>query len=95
MRICQVMLAKGFGGAERYFVDLCRALAARRHEVLAICHPAGLAARALTGAPGHQWYGIDVSIWQIPPELQRKYPQYYIAEDLRQNNELFPGGESR
>ncbi|TDJ63607.1 MAG: glycosyltransferase [Proteobacteria bacterium] len=37
MRIAQIMLAKGFGGAERSFVDLCAALCARGHQVLAIC----------------------------------------------------------
>lgn len=37
MRIAQVMLGKGFGGAERSFVDLCRALLQRGHDVLAIC----------------------------------------------------------
>ncbi|MGR9090521.1 MAG: glycosyltransferase [Gammaproteobacteria bacterium] len=37
MRIAQIMLGKGFGGAERSFVDLCRALSQRGHEVLAIC----------------------------------------------------------
>lgn len=31
------MLGKGFGGAERSFVDLCRALVRRGHDVLAIC----------------------------------------------------------
>lgn len=40
MRICQAMLSAGFGGAERLFVDLCRALADAGHEVLAVCHPA-------------------------------------------------------
>jgi glycosyltransferase involved in cell wall biosynthesis len=50
MRICQVMLAKGFGGAERYFVDLCRELAQRGHEVLAVCHPSGMALERLHGA---------------------------------------------
>jgi glycosyltransferase involved in cell wall biosynthesis len=42
MRICQIMLARGFGGAERYFVDLSHELARRGHEVLAVCHPAGM-----------------------------------------------------
>ena len=41
------MLAKGFGGAERSFVDLCTRLAARGHEVLAILEPRGVAARLL------------------------------------------------
>ena len=32
------MLGKGFGGAERSFVDTTLALASRGHEVQAICH---------------------------------------------------------
>jgi glycosyltransferase involved in cell wall biosynthesis len=39
MKVAQIMLGAGFGGAERYFVDLVGALAAAGHEVLAICHP--------------------------------------------------------
>jgi glycosyltransferase involved in cell wall biosynthesis len=39
MKISQVMLSKGFGGAERLFVDLCRALADDGHQVQAVCHP--------------------------------------------------------
>ncbi|BAW80965.1 glycosyl transferase family protein [Candidatus Nitrosoglobus terrae] len=39
MKISQIMLSKGFGGAERYFVDLCLALTAAGHQVQAICHP--------------------------------------------------------
>ena len=49
MNVCQIMLAKGFGGAERLFVDLCRALAARGHTVTAVCHPRGEAAAMLRG----------------------------------------------
>ena len=33
------MLTKGFGGAERLFVDCCRGLADAGHQVLAVCHP--------------------------------------------------------
>ena len=36
MRIAQIMLARRLGGGERVFLDLCGALAARGHEVLAI-----------------------------------------------------------
>jgi glycosyltransferase involved in cell wall biosynthesis len=39
MKITQIMLSQGFGGAERYFVDLCLALAAHGHRIQAICHP--------------------------------------------------------
>lgn len=52
MRICQVMLAQGFGGAERYFVDLSMELARRGHEVLAVCHPSGMARSRLAQLPG-------------------------------------------
>lgn len=37
------MLARGFGGAERSFVDLSQALARRGHDVMAICARGGLA----------------------------------------------------
>jgi glycosyltransferase involved in cell wall biosynthesis len=38
MKITQLMLGKGFGGAERYFVDLSQALAEAGHDVQVICH---------------------------------------------------------
>lgn len=38
MQITQIMLARGFGGAERAFVDTALALASRGHQVQAICH---------------------------------------------------------
>jgi len=37
MKITQLMLAKGFGGAERLFVDLVTILACLRNDVLVIC----------------------------------------------------------
>ncbi len=48
---------------------------------------------ALTKAPGYQWYGIRASIWDVPPELQAKYPHYYLAEDLQAIDRVFPKGE--
>ena len=41
MKIVQVMLAKGFGGAERSFVDLSDELVSRGHEVTAVCERRG------------------------------------------------------
>ena len=38
MRICQVMIGAGFGGAERSFVDTALAMADRGHAVQAVCH---------------------------------------------------------
>ena len=46
-------------------------------------------------APGHQWYGAYLSIWDIPPDIIKKYPEYYLAEDLKAMNHVFPGGESQ
>jgi len=51
MRIAQIMLGKGFGGAERSFVDLSRALAAAGHDVLAIGERRGVALQALRDQP--------------------------------------------
>ena len=39
MRILQITSAKTFGGGERHFVDLCRELTARGHEVYAALRP--------------------------------------------------------
>ena len=36
VRIAQIMLARGLGGGEQVFIDLCGAVASRGHEVLAI-----------------------------------------------------------
>ena len=52
MRITQIMLGKGFGGAERSFVDTARALAERGHRVQAICHEQFSRRDLLEGVPG-------------------------------------------
>lgn len=44
-------------------------------------------------APGFQWYGVRASIWDIPEEIMRKYPQYYLFEDREAIDKVFPGGE--
>ena len=49
MKIAQVMLAKGFGGAERSFVDITQELAARGLPVIAICETRGKAREMLDG----------------------------------------------
>ncbi len=51
---------------------------------------------ALGKAPGYQWYGIKTSIWEAPLELQAKYPQYRLVEDLQAMDGVFPRqGETR
>ena len=39
MRILQISSAKNFGGGERHFVDLCRGLASRGHDVFVALRP--------------------------------------------------------
>jgi ferredoxin len=51
------------------------------------------AAIELDKAPGYQWYGTRVSIWNVPPEVMRKYPEYYVAQDRELLDKVFPGGE--
>jgi len=46
----------------------------------------------LDKAPGYQWYGSSVSIWNVPPEVMRKYPEYYLAQDREILDKVFPGG---
>lgn len=60
MKVAQVMLGKGFGGAERSFVDLCRALLERGHEVLAVCETRAAARGHLNGMPGVEMRTITV-----------------------------------
>jgi glycosyltransferase involved in cell wall biosynthesis len=45
------MLAKGFGGAERSFVDLCASLIERGHQVQALCHERFVGLAQLTAIP--------------------------------------------
>jgi bacterioferritin-associated ferredoxin len=46
-------------------------------------------------APGCQWYGKPITIWDIPPEIARKYPQYYLESDRKVMDTIFPGGKSK
>jgi NAD-dependent dihydropyrimidine dehydrogenase PreA subunit/bacterioferritin-associated ferredoxin len=77
--------------------DIARATAARTGcgvlcitGVIRLLRAAGI---ELKKAPGCQWYGTKLSIWDLPAQLQERYPGYYLKEDLRAINELFPGGK--
>lgn len=63
MKITQIMLAKGFGGAERYFVDLSIALAEQDHEVQAICHRRFHGLTALRQHPAVHVTDVNVLGW--------------------------------
>ena len=60
MRTTQLMLSQGMGGAERYFVDLCLALAARGHPVQAIFHRDFVARGELEGRPNIQCVPVRI-----------------------------------
>jgi glycosyltransferase involved in cell wall biosynthesis len=81
MRIAQIMLAKGFGGAERSFVDLTRALAERGHRVLAIGEVRGRALPMLAGRDNIECVAIRclgswdrLAEWTIRRHLARFAP---------------------
>ena len=61
IRSTQLMLSKGMGGAERYFVDLCLALAERDHPVQAIFHRDFVARGELENKPNI--HCVPVRIW--------------------------------
>lgn len=60
LRVSQLMLSKGLGGAERYFVDLCRALATGGHTVQAIFHREFVARGELEGHPNVECVPIRI-----------------------------------
>ncbi len=66
MKVSQLMLAKGFGGAERYFVDLSLALADLGHEVQAICHHRFQGRELLARDPRIRLHTVSVLGWWDP-----------------------------
>jgi glycosyltransferase involved in cell wall biosynthesis len=85
MRIAQVMLAKRFGGAERSFVDLCRALARRGHDVLAICEQRGEALRYVEQIPGVVCRTVTVrGVWDFLARRAIKQSLQDFGADIAQ-----------
>jgi len=77
MRITQIMLAKGFGGAERSFVDTALALAARGHQIQAICNRRFCKKNLLEGISGIQLETVRVggeldfiTSWRIAKQIK-------------------------
>ena len=67
MRATQIMLNKGFGGAERYFVDLVRYLVRTGHEVQAICHRRSICGGALGHEAGLELRSVNLlGPWDLP-----------------------------
>lgn len=43
---------------------------------------------AIVPPKGHRWYNIEPALWDIPEEVARKYPEYFLEKDA----ELFQEG---
>ena len=66
MKVTQLMLGKGFGGAERYFLDLVRYLVRTGHEIQAICHQHSICGRAIANDTGVELALVNVhGPWDI------------------------------
>lgn len=90
MKISQLMLSEGFGGGERYFVDLCVELAELGHQVQAICHHQFEKLDLLTGHDGLSVVPVPVwGVWvpfaarRIEREIARFQPQVMHAHMSR------------
>jgi len=60
MRITQIMLSRGFGGAERAFMDTSMALADRGHTVQVICRSSFTQRGKLEVHPGIEVFGVSL-----------------------------------
>jgi L-malate glycosyltransferase len=60
MRILQISSAKAFGGGERHFVDLCRGLQSRGHEVFAALRPTNTWQERLSFIPGSNIFHVSI-----------------------------------
>ena len=90
MKITQLMLAKGFGGAERYFVDLSSILAEEGHELQVICHSDFQEIDRLIRIPGITVSSFSVAGWwdifslnKMRKEIERFKPDIVQAHLAR------------
>lgn len=73
MKITEIMLSEGWGGAERLFVELCAGLAAAGHELQVICRPGFVRGGALQGVKGINYITIPAcGKWDILSLLRMK-----------------------
>ncbi len=83
LRICQVMLSRGFGGAERLFVDLVIGLHEFGYGVLPICHPRGKARDLLSSAGIHCACVNNLGWWDpVAPRRIRALARKFGADIL-------------
>lgn len=80
MRILQISSARTFGGGEKHFVDLCRGLARRGHEVLVALRPTSKWQEKLDFVPPENFLRVSIRNSFGVFSAQR------IAEFARENN---------
>ncbi len=62
-------------------------------SVIRLLKAAGL---ELKDAPGYQWHGDTVSIWDLPDEIMQKYDKdFFLLKDLENMDKIFPGSEGK
>ena len=73
MKITEIMLSEGWGGAERLFVELCTGLAAAGHEIQVVCRPGFVRGAALRGVTGITYITIPArGKWDLLSLLRMK-----------------------
>jgi len=96
MKIAQVMLANGFGGAERLFVDLVTMLADMGHDVLAICQAGSEAEDAFKSSPNtnititlvRAFSTRDPFVWRVIASTIQKHESDIVQSHLSRATHL-------
>ena len=90
MKITEIMLSAGWGGAERLFVELCAGLAAAGHELQVICRPSFARGAVLQGQEGITFVTIPargkwdlLSLWQMKRKIALFRPDIIHAHLVR------------
>lgn len=90
MKITEIMLSTGWGGAERLFVELCSGLALAGHELQVICRPGFSRSAELQGGKGITLVTIPargkwdlLSLWQMKKEISSFRPHIIHAHLVR------------
>lgn len=90
MRITQVMLSEGWGGAERLFIELCIGLAKAGHELQVICRPDFTRGQELARIPGISYSTLPArgawdlwSLWMMQRKIAAFHPEILHAHLIR------------
>ena len=83
MKLTQIMVGTGFGGAERLFVDLSLSLAARGHTVQTICHRDFIRRDLLASEPNIEISPVNVwGAWDLLAPFQMRKHLRQFGPDI-------------